>query len=699
MPEQKEKHTASEDELKKDKQAKEEKKKAKQTAKTAKDVEKGSLSIHTENIFPIIKKWLYSQHDIFLRELISNAVDAINKRKYADPDFKEEDMKISVKLDSKKKTIEVSDTGIGMTADEIRKYINQIAFSGAEEFVNKFKDVQSNIIGHFGLGFYSSFMVAEKVTIDSLSCSPGSEAAGWECDGSTEYVMRAGKRKEIGTTITVHLNEDSHSFAEDGKIRGILEKYCNFMPWPIMFKDEQVNQKEALWNRKPKDVTEEEYKEFYRKVFHDWQDPVFWIHLNADFPVNLRGILYFPKLREDPDFFKGEVKLYCNNVFVADNLEDLIPDFLLLLKGGIDIPDIPLNVSRSFLQNDAQVRQISKYIVKKVADRFGETFAEDRKKYEEYWKDIDTFIKFGLIRDEDFFEAMKDRVIFKSASGDYVTLEEYKARNKSEGDKTRIWYASGEDTQVSYLSLMKEQGIEVIYQTSPLDTHLYQQLESKLDKIEFIRVDSEINDLLVDQDKKELVDRDGRAGSDKLKEIFYRALGQKVEASFSKDSYAEFLKKHPNATTALNPYLKQEEDRTLIRPYEIPFDVREELGEETLKALFEHAYTPIKVEVKSLKSPEIPSMIVFNEFMRRWHDMSQIQRHSDSGMLKDHTLVVNRANPVINKILELDASGKKEEVNTLCTYLHDLSLLEQRAFSGDELKSFISRANQILNYL
>lgn len=699
MPEQKDKHTASKDELKKDKQAKEEKKKAKQTAKAAKDVEKGSLSIHTENIFPIIKKWLYSQHDIFLRELISNAVDAINKRKYADPDFKEEKMKISVKLDSKKKTIEVSDTGIGMTADEVRKYINQIAFSGAEEFVNKFKDVQSNIIGHFGLGFYSSFMVAEKVTIDSLSCSPGSEAAGWECDGSTEYVMRAGKRKEIGTTITVHLNEDSHSFAEDGKIRGILEKYCNFMPWPIMFKDEQVNQKEALWNRKPKDVTEEEYKEFYRKVFHDWQDPVFWIHLNADFPVNLRGILYFPKLREDPDFFKGEVKLYCNNVFVADNLEDLIPDFLLLLKGGIDIPDIPLNVSRSFLQNDAQVRQISKYIVKKVADRFGETFAEDRKKYEEYWKDIDTFIKFGLIRDEDFFEAMKDRVIFKSASGDYVTLEEYKARNKSEGDKTRIWYASGEDTQVSYLSLMKEQGIEVIYQTSPLDTHLYQQLESKLDKIEFIRVDSEINDLLVDQDKKELVDRDGRAGSDKLKEIFYRALGQKVEASFSKDSYAEFLKKHPNATTALNPYLKQEEDRTLIRPYEIPFDVREELGEETLKALFEHAYTPIKVEVKSLKSPEIPSMIVFNEFMRRWHDMSQIQRHSDSGMLKDHTLVVNRANPVINKILELDALGKKEEVNTLCTYLHDLSLLEQRAFSGDELKSFISRANQILNYL
>ncbi len=676
-----------------------ENKEAKPTAKTARKAEKGSLSIHTENIFPIIKKWLYSQHDIFLRELISNAVDAINKRKYADPDFSEKDMKISVKLDPKKNTIEVSDTGIGMTAAEIRKYINQIAFSGAEDFVNKFKDVQSNIIGHFGLGFYSSFMVADKVTIDSLSWMPDSQPAFWECDGSTEFEMKAGKRKEPGTTVTIHLNEDSKNYATEGKIREILEKYCNFMPWPILFKDEQINQKEALWNRKPKDVTPDEYKEFYHQVFHDHRDPVFWVHLNADFPVNLRGILYFPKLRKEPELFKGEVKLYCNNVFVADNLEDLIPEFLLLLKGGIDIPDIPLNVSRSFLQNDAQVRQISKYIVKKVADRFGETFAEDRAKYEEYWEDIDTFIKYGLIRDEDFFAAMQDHLIFKSASGDYVTLEEYKARNKGEGDKTRVWYASGEDTQISYLSLMKEQGIEVIFQTSPLDTHLYQQLESKLDKVEFIRVDSEVNDLLVDSDRKELVDRDGRAGSDKLQEIFYRALDQNVEASFSKESYAEFLKQHPQAATVLNPWLVQDGDRTTIRPYDIPFAVREELGEAAVKDLFNHVYTPLKVDVKSLKSPAIPSMIVFNEFMRRWHDMDLVNRQADSGLLKDHTLVVNRENPVIQKILELDASGHKDEVKTLCSYLHDLSLLEQRAFSGDELKDFIARANQILNYL
>ncbi|MDD4224588.1 MAG: molecular chaperone HtpG [Candidatus Cloacimonetes bacterium] len=671
----------------------------KPVAKAAKPAEKGSLSIHTENIFPIIKKWLYSQHDIFLRELISNAVDAINKRKYADPGFNPEEMEISVKLDPKKNTIEVSDTGIGMSADEIRKYINQIAFSGAEEFVSKFKDVQSNIIGHFGLGFYSSFMVAEKVTIDSLSWAPDSQPAFWECDGSTEYKMKEGKRKDPGTTITIHLNEDSKNYAEEARIREILEKYCNFMPWPIKFKDQQVNQKEALWNRKPKDVTEEEYKEFYHQVFHDYRDPVFWIHLNADFPVNLRGILYFPKLRKEPDFFKGEVKLYCNNVFVADNLEDLIPEFLLLLKGGIDIPDIPLNVSRSFLQNDAQVRQISKYIVKKVADRFAETFAEDRKKYEEYWEDIDTFIKFGLIRDEDFFAAMKDRVFFKSASGDYVTLEEYQARNQAGGDKTRVWYASGEDTQVSYLRLMKEQGIEVIFQTSPLDTHLYQQLESKLDKVEFIRVDSEVNDLLVDSEKKELVDRDGRAGSDKLKEIFYSALGQPVEASFSQESFAEFIKKHPSAATILNPYLVQDGERTLIRPYDIPFATREELGEETVKAIFDQVYTPLKVEVKSLKSPDIPSMIVFNEFMRRWHDMDMLNRQADSGLLRDHTLVVNQENPVIKKILELDAAGQKEETHTLCHYIHDLSLLEQRAFSGDELKGFIARANKILNYL
>ncbi len=656
----------------------------------------GSLSIHTENIFPIIKKWLYSQHDIFLRELISNSIDAISKRKYSDSSFAEADMKVEVKLDKSKKTLQVIDTGIGMTAEEIGKYINQIAFSGAEEFINKYKDVQNNIIGHFGLGFYSSFMVADKVTIDSLSFAEGSEPAFWECDGSTEYTMAKGKRKEVGTTITIYLNDENVEYAETTKIKDILERYCNFLPYPIMFEGKQINQKEALWNRKPTDVKPEEYIEFYKQVFHDYMEPVFWIHLNVDFPFNLKGILYFPKLRNEPDFFKGEVKLFCNNVFVADNLEDLIPEFLLLLKGGIDIPDIPLNVSRSFLQNDSQVKKISQYIVKKVADHFNATFKEDRKKYETYWEDINAFIKFGLLKEDDFFDSMKDIVIFKTASNDYVTIEEYKTRNHSDGEKTKIWYAASEDTQVSYLNLMKEQGIEVVFQNSPLDTHLFQRLEGKLEKIEFLRIDSEVNDLLVNSAASDIKPE----LEDKLKELFYNALDQSVEASFSKDSYAEFIKKHPSAVTILSPYLIQKDDQTIIKPYDLPAKVRTELGKEILDALQEHTYTELKVEIKSLKSNDIPSMIVFSEYMRRWHDMDMVSRQNSSAdMLKFHTLVVNRENPIIQKIIALDEQGKHEEVKTLCSYIHDLSMLEQKPFSGKELKEFIAKANQVLGYL
>ena len=659
-----------------------------------KKTEKGALSIHTENIFPIIKKWLYSQHDIFLRELISNAVDAINKRKYADPSFDESKMKITVKLDEKKKTLQIIDTGIGMTAEEIRKYINQIAFSGAEEFVNRFKDVQTNIIGHFGLGFYSSFMVAKKVSIDSLSWEEGAQAAYWECDGSTEYSMKEGKQKEVGTTITLHFNEESEEYAKEAKIKEILERYCNFMSWPIMFKDEKVNVQEALWNRKPKDVTPEEYIKFYSDIFHDYKEPVFWIHLNVDFPFNLKGILYFPKFRNDPDYFKGEVKLFCNNVFVADNLEDLIPDFLLLLKGGIDIPDIPLNVSRSFLQNDKQVQKISKYIVKKVADHFADTFKNDRKKYEEYWEDIQAFVKYGLLKEEDFFEALKDMIIFKTASGDYVTVEEYKTRNQVTEGKTRIWYAASEDTQVSYLNLMKEQGLEVIFQSSPLDTHLYQQLEAKLENIEFIRVDSEINELL--EDKADAIDQDE---TQRLVEIFYRGLDQKVEASFSEESLKEYFKKHPKAALLLTPHIIQEEKQSKILPYELSADTRKELGDEAFNELMNHVYKELTVEVKSLKSADIPSMIVFSEYMRRWHDMDAITRQSSADMLKYHTLVINRNNPIIKRILELDSQGKQEEVNNLCAYIHDLSLLEQKPFSGAELKDFITRANSVLKLI
>lgn len=665
----------------------------------AKEKETGALSIHTENIFPIIKKWLYSQHDIFLRELISNATDAINKRKYAQTDLNEADMKIEVKLDKKKKTLQVIDTGIGMTDEEIRKYINQIAFSGAEEFITKFKDVQTNIIGHFGLGFYSSFMVADKVTIDSLSYLEGSVPAFWECDGSTEYTMSAGKRKEVGTTITIYFNDDSNDYLEDSKIKDILEKYCNFMPFPIELDGKPVNQKEALWNRKPKDVTDEEYKDFYKKFFHDWQDPIFWIHLNVDYPFNLKGILYFPKLRNEPDYFKGEVKLFCNNVFVADNLEDLIPEFLLLLKGGIDIPDIPLNVSRSFLQNDKQVQKIAKYIIKKVADHFLETFKEDRKKYEQYWEDIQSFIKYGLLKEEDFFEAMKDIILFKSSTGDYVTLEEYKARNPIVDEKTKVYYAASEDTQVSYLNMMKEQGIEVIFQTSPLDTHLYQKVESKFEKTEFMRIDSELNDLLIDKDSAAADSGDAETDSLKLKEIFDKTLNPKIEANFYAESYKEFVKKYPDAVQTLAPYIIQKDEQSIIKPYDLPADVRAKLGKDVWKEIFEHVWSDVKVEVKSLKANDISGMIVFNEHMRRWHDMDMMRNAESGDMLKNHSLIVNQANPTVKKILELNSNGKTEEVQTLCEYIHDLSMLEQKPFSGKELKAFLARANQILNYL
>lgn len=665
----------------------------------AKEKERGALSIHTENIFPIIKKWLYSQHDIFLRELISNSTDALNKLKYAKSDADESTFKIEIKLDKKKKTLQVIDNGIGMTEEEIKKYINQIAFSGAEEFIDKFKDVQTNIIGHFGLGFYSSFMVADKVTIDSLSYTDGAEPAYWECDGTTEYTMAKGKRKEVGTTVTIYFNDESSDYLETSKINEILEKYCNFMPYTIEFDGKTVNQKEALWNKKPKDVTDEEYKEFYKKMFHDWQDPIFWIHLNVDYPFNLKGILYFPKLRNEPDFFKGEVKLFCNNVFVADNLEDLIPEFLLLLKGGIDIPDIPLNVSRSFLQNDKQVQKITKYIVKKVADHFTETFKNDRKKFEQYWEDIQTFIKYGLLKDEEFFDSLKDMILFKSSSGDFVTIEEYKAKNPQAEGKTKIYYAGSEDTQVSYLNMMKEQGIEVIFQTSPLDTHLYQKLEGKLENTEFLRIDSELNDLLINKDKSELVDLDNKTDSGKLKELFEKALNPKIEASFYKEAYGEFVKKHPAAVELLAPYIIQKEEQSIVKPYEIPADIREKLGADVWKELFEHVYTDVKVEVKSLKSEDISGMIVFNEFMRRWHDMDMLQNKDSNSMLKNHSLIINQENPTIKKILELSAMGKTEEVKTLCEYIHDLSMLEQKALSGTELKAFLARANQVLKYV
>ncbi len=464
------------------------------------DSKKGKLSIHTENIFPIIKKWLYSEHEIFLRELISNSVDAINKRKAIQGKIKE-DLKISIKTDKKEKTIEIIDNGIGMTADEIKKYINQIAFSGAEDFVKKYQDKQDLIIAQFGLGFYSSFMVAKKVTIDSLSYQENEEAVFWECEGDTKFILGKGKRKEVGTTVTVYLNKENEDFLEDSKIKEMVEKYSNFVPFPIYLNKEkdEINLKKALWNRKPADVKEKEYKEFYKDYFHQFEDPLFWIHLNVDFPFKLKGILYFPRIKTNFEINKGRIKLFCHNVFVADDLKQIIPEFLLLLQGGIDIPEIPLNVSRSFLQEDKKVRKISRYIIKKVASSLQTKYKDNKKEYEKLWENINHFVKYGITTDDKFYDAMKDNIIFKTVCGDYVTIEEYKKRNPDDKKQHKIYYAKSKDTQVTYMNLMEDQGIDVILESSVIDGHLFQKLEMKEGNIQFVRIDSEVNENLLER--------------------------------------------------------------------------------------------------------------------------------------------------------------------------------------------------------
>ena len=658
----------------------------------AKKTDKGNLSIHTENIFPIIKKWLYSEHDIFFRELVSNSIDAMNKRVIEQPGIDTSTFGVEIKLDKKKKTIEFSDTGIGMTNEEIDKYINQIAFSGAEDFVEKYKDVQTGIIGHFGLGFYSSFIVAEKVTIDTLSYQEGATAAGWSCEGSTEYEMYDGKRKEVGTTITIHVNDESEEYLEESKVQEVLQKYCSFMSFPVKFNDKLINEKPALWNKKPSDVTEEEYREFYKTAFQQYDEPLFWIHLNVDFPFNLKGILYFPKFKNQLDINKGQVKLFCNNVFVADNLKDLIPEFLLLLKGGIDIPDIPLNVSRSFLQSDSQVKKISNYIVKKVADHFKSAFKDDREKYSSYWKDISDFIKYGLLTNEDFFTALEKQIVYKTTDGKWLTIEEYLEANKGKDKAQKIYYAPSENTQVSYIEMLNQQNIDVIYADSMLDSHLFQKLEMSNSDVRFVRVDSEINADLVDQEVDAKL-------SLQIKEIFDREINGTVEASFGKDSYKDFLKENPTAVELLTPYITTEDESTKINIYDLPLEVREKLGDKAMETMFEHVYTEVQVETKKLKVATIPAMIVFDEFMRRFQEMNSMMARDDMDMLKNHKLILNSENPTIKKIVAMKEAGQDDKVKTMVNFVHELALLEQKPFSGEELKKFIADANKVIQLI
>ena len=498
--------------------------------------ETGSISIHTENILPIIKKWLYSDRDIFVRELITNGVDAVSKLKrlagLGEAQLSEEsNFFVRVEVDKEQKTLRFVDNGIGMTADEVKKYINQIAFSGAEDFLARFKDQPdetNQIIGHFGLGFYSAFMVSAQVEIDTLSYQEGAEAVNWICAGGTEYEIKPSERTERGTSITLHIAEDSLDFLDQYKVREIINKYCAFLPVEIFLSDlaastaeaasdeagdmdvetaaetaletsldvvKPLNDTHPLWMKDPKECSDDDYKEFYHQVFFDHQEPLFWIHLNVDYPFNLKGILFFPRIRHEFDRLEGKIKLYNNQVFVADNIKEVIPEFLLLLKGVIDCKDLPLNVSRSFLQHDANVMKISRHITKKVGDKLIELYTNEREKFNAFWDDINPFVKYGCLREDKFYDRVKDILIFKTINGEYLTLQEYLEKNK-EKHANQVFYVSDEKQQAQYIRLFKEQGMEAVLMPAAIDMHFVQFLESKNAGVKFNRIDSDLSQSL-----------------------------------------------------------------------------------------------------------------------------------------------------------------------------------------------------------
>ncbi len=674
----------------------------------------GSLSINSDNIFPIIKKWLYSDHDIFVRELISNGCDAITKLRklevmgeYTFP----EDYKANVQIivNPEEKTLKFIDTGIGMTADEVEEYITQIAFSGATEFLEKYKDKTSDdqIIGHFGLGFYSAFMVADEVHIDTLSFKEGAEPVHWTCDGGTEYEMQEGNKTSVGTEITLFLNEDSLEFANEYRMREVIEKYCSFMPVNIYLskanaeqqyetideadlKDDDVvvehiheeakteerenenGEKEIveispakdkvkinkrpvslsdihpLWMKHPNDCTEEEYKEFYRKVFMDYKEPLFWIHLNMDYPFNLKGILYFPKINTEYDSIEGTIKLYNNQVFIADNIKEVIPEFLLLLKGVIDCPDLPLNVSRSALQNDGFVKKISEYIAKKVADKLTGMCKTDRESYEKYWDDISPFVKFGCIKDTKFAEKVNDYVLFKNLDGKYLTLTDCIEENKKEAaadetaeeitddnnekkepEKTTIFYVTDEVQQSQYINMFKEAGKDAVLLKHNIDNPFISHLEQKDQTIQFKRIDADLTEELKE---------DGSADEDiaaKLTELF-----------------------------------------------------RKHLGKEKLD-----------VKVEKLKNSSVAAMMTLSEESRRMQDMMKMYNMygMDPGMFGGtETLVLNVNHSLVGYVAE---NGDGEHAKMICEQLYDLAMLSHKQLSPEEMTRFVQRSNDVLMLL
>ncbi|MBQ6554884.1 MAG: molecular chaperone HtpG [Firmicutes bacterium] len=621
-------------------------------------MEKGNLSINSENILPVIKKWLYSDSDIFLRELVSNGCDAVSKfKKLVDMGeakaAEDEKYSITVQLDKENKLITVSDNGLGMTADEIKEYITQIAFSGANDFISKYQEQMgdgNDIIGHFGLGFYSAFMVADKVEIESLSYKEGEKPAHWSCDGGVEYEMDEGTRTERGTDIILHIGEDSKDFLDKWKLKEILEKYCYFMPVEIFFEDVEdlkkgseepieegedkkepeepkpINDTTPLWLKKPSECTDEEYKEFYHKVFMDFNEPLFWIHLNMDYPFRLKGILYFPKLKHELESIEGQVKLYNNQVFIADNLKEVIPEFLLLLKGTIDCPDLPLNVSRSFLQNDGYVTKMSKYITKKVADKLNSLFKKSRDEYAKFWDDISPFIKYGCMREHDFFDKVKESLLFKTTEGEYVTLEEYKDKAK-EKHENKVFYVSDPQQQAQYIKMFKQEGMEAVILDTKLDTPFVSFMEAYGEGVRFERIDSAVTEMLK-----------GEGETD-----------EKMQSSLE-----ELFKAN--------------------------------LGKENLK-----------IKVETLKSDEVSAVIELSEQSRRMQEMSVMYGMGGMEMPADETLVLNANNNVVKLLLELkDNADRKDDTEVICRQIYDLAVMSHRPLTNEEMTEFIGRSNKIL---
>ena len=656
---------------------------------------KGSLSINSENIFPIIKKWLYSDHDIFFRELVSNGCDAITKLKKLEMMGEaeiadDEEFKIQILANPKEKTLTFIDNGLGMTADEVEEYITQIAFSGATEFLNKYKDktTEDDMIGHFGLGFYSAFMVADEVHIDTLSYKEGAKPVHWVSEGGTEYEMEEGDKEEVGSEITLFLNEDCVEFSNEYRIREVLEKYCSFMPVEIFVskanaepeyetipedevldtdtvvehiheeakteeKENDKGEKEVveispakdkvkinkrpvsisdinpLWMKHPNECTDDEYKEFYRKVFMDYKEPLFWIHLNMDYPFNLKGILYFPKINTEYDSIEGTIKLYNNQVFIADNIKEVIPEFLLLLKGVIDCPDLPLNVSRSALQNDGFVKKISEYISKKFADKLSGMCKTDRENYEKYWDDIAPFIKFGCLKDEKFDEKMKDYILYKNLDGKYLTLADCLEENK-EKHENKIFYVTDEKEQSQYINMFRSQGMDAVILKHNIDSAFITHAERYNEHVTFQRIDADLTNDMKDESGEDLTD-----ATNTLTDLFRKVLDKK----------------------------------------------------------------DLTVKVENLKDENVSSMVTLSEESRRMQDMMKMYGMTgmDPSMFGgQETLILNAKHPLVQYILK---NGENDNTSLFCEQLYDLAMISHKPLSPDEMTKFVSRSNQIMMLL